>query len=57
MGYKVNFSNTPDIVVCGSILEDIKYNNTKILGVGFHLDKEISIESKILIYIMLSEEN
>lgn len=42
MGYNVYFSNTPDIVVCGSILEDIKYNNTKIWGVGFHLDKEIS---------------
>lgn len=37
MGYKVNFTYSPEVVICGSILnfEYIK-NNTKIWGVGFH---------------------
>lgn len=37
MGYRVNFTHSPELVICGSILQ-IKYinNNTKIWGVGFH---------------------
>ena len=44
MGYKVHFSNTPDIVICGSILglnSNIS-NNTKIWGVGFNNRKQFT---------------
>ena len=45
MGYKVQFSNTPDIIICGSILGLNEYicNHTKVWGVGFHFDKEFTI--------------
>ena len=45
MGYKVIFSKTPDILICGSILGFNKYisKNTKIWGVGFHFNEEKSI--------------
>ena len=45
MGYNVIFSETPHIIICGSILGFNNYisNNTKIWGVGFHLNEEKSI--------------
>ena len=44
MGYRVQFSKTPDIVICGSILglNEFIQNNTKIWGAGFHFDEEFS---------------
>ena len=43
MGYKVIFSNKPDIIVCGSILgkKKIINKNTKIWGVGLHFNEEL----------------
>lgn len=40
MGYQVQFSRTPDIVVSGSILGNLRYKNTKIWGAGFHFDTQ-----------------
>lgn len=43
MGYNVEFSNNPEIIVCGSILglNRYKHTNTKIWGAGFHVDEDI----------------
>ena len=41
IGYKIEYSNSPDIVVCGSIL-GINLNNSKIWGAGFHFNNEKS---------------
>ena len=45
MGYDVQYSNNPDIVICGSILGFNKYlsNNTKIWGIGFHFNKDFTL--------------
>ena len=42
MGYNVQFSNTPDLVICGSILGFSKNisKNTKIWGAGFHFKEQ-----------------
>ena len=53
MGYRVQFSNTPDIIICGSILEANKLieNITKIWGAGFHFDEEFNaIKNRNLFY-------
>ena len=53
MGYKVQFSNTPDIVICGSILGFNKNisKTTKIWGVGFHFKEEFThLDNQYLFY-------
>ena len=44
MGYRVQFSNTPDLIICGSVLGRNKFmqNYTKIWGAGFHFDEEFN---------------
>ena len=52
MGFNVQFSNNPEIVVCGSIL-GINYItiNTRIWGTGLHHDDELpSVKNMNLIY-------
>ena len=41
-GYTVNYSKTPDILVCGSVIgyPDINITNSKIWGAGYHYEKE-----------------
>ena len=51
--FRVQFSNTPDIVIWGSILgaNNFIQNNTKILGAGFHFDEEFNaIKNRNLSY-------
>lgn len=58
MGYRVQFSNTPDIVICGSILGVNQFiqNNTKIWGIGFHFDEEITIiKNRNLFYAVIGK--
>ena len=53
MGYNVQFSINPEILVCGSILGWKKYINktTKIWGPGFHLENDISwVKNQSMIY-------
>ena len=53
MRFRVKFSNTPDIVIWGSILgaNNFIQRNTKILGAGFHFDEEFNaIKNRNLSY-------
>ena len=53
MGFKVEYSKAPDIIVCGSIL-GIKNNiyNSKIWGAGFHFAYESSHIKKIIHFML-----
>lgn len=46
LGYDIEYSLEPEIIVCGSILSWLEYNNTKIWGVGFHNYSENNINIK-----------
>lgn len=57
LDYDVEYSLDPEIIVCGSILSWLEYNNTKIWGVGFHnySENNNNIKKKKKMFLQLEE--